>query len=321
MLETESVLDRRRLRRSVSFWRGIGIAALALATGFYAFGGDQVKTMWGQKQIARVSIEGTITESREQLQMLKEIAESDDVAGVLLYVNSPGGTTSGGEALYNALRQISAKKPIVAQFGTVAASAGYIVGLGTDHIIARGNTVTGSVGVIFQWPEVADLLGKVGVKVNEVKSGVLKAAPSPFEPLTEPGRQVAQSMVDDGFKWFIDLVERRRNIKPGAVPGLVEGRIFSGREALSHKLVDQIGGEEEALAWLKTERKVDKDAKVIDWKPKTSSGYGFSAAIGHWVKGLVGAGVAGATDAILGNATGSGLALDGLLSVWHPAEK
>lgn len=321
MLETESVLDRRRLRRTVTFWRGIGIAALALVAGFYVFGGDQLKALSGQKQIARISIEGTITESREQLKMLKEIEEADNVAGVLLYVNSPGGTTSGGEAIYNALRQISAKKPVVAQFGTVAASAGYIVGLGTDHIVSRGNTVTGSVGVIFQWPEVAELLGKVGVKVNEVKSGVLKASPSPFEPLTDTGRQVAQSMVDDGFKWFIDLVERRRNVRPGAIPGLIEGRIFSGREALSHKLVDQIGGEDEAVAWLKTEKKVDKNAEVVDWKPKTSSGYGFSAAVGQWVKGLVGAGFAGATDAILGNATGSGLALDGLLSVWHPAEK
>lgn len=321
MLETETVLDRRRLRRSLTLWRGIGVAALTLAIGAFAFGGDALKGLSGQKQIARVEIEGTITNSREQLQMLKEIEKADHVSGVLLYVNSPGGTTSGGEALYEALRSISAKKPIVAQFGTIAASAGYIVGLGTDHIIARGNTVTGSVGVIFQWPEVVEFLDKVGVKVNEVKSGQLKASPSPFEPLTEQGKNVAQSMVDDGFQWFIDLVEKRRNIQPAAVPGLMQGRIYSGREALAHKLIDQIGGEEEAVEWLKTEKKIDKDAEVIDWKPKSESSFGLSASIGQWFGSVIGAGLSDAAKSVMNQGASSTLALDGLLSVWHPSEK
>ncbi len=180
MLETETVLDRRRLRRSVSLWRGAGIAGLALAIGALALGGDQMAALSGQKQIARIAIEGTISEDREQLKMLKQIADAEHVAGVLLYVNSPGGTTTGGEALYEGLREIAKKKPVVAQFGTVAASAGYIVGLATDHIVSRGNTITGSVGVIVQWPEFVQLLDKVGVKMNENKSGPLKASPSPF---------------------------------------------------------------------------------------------------------------------------------------------
>ena len=321
MLETETVLDRRRLRRSVSFWRGAGIAGLALAIGALTFGSDKLTKLTGQKQIARVAIEGTITEDRNQLKMLKEIGDADNVEGVLLFVNSPGGTTTGGEALYEALREIGRKKPVVAQFGTVAASAGYIVGLATDHIVARGNTITGSVGVIVQWPEFVQLMDKLGVKMNEVKSGPLKASPSPFEQLSEGGRKVAEGMVNDGFKWFLGLVEARRYVKPADVPGLLDGRIFSGREALEAKLVDQIGGEDEAVRWLKDVRNVDKDAKVVEWKPEASSGFGFAGMASRALSQLFGPGMAQLTGLLLGDGAISPLALDGLVSVWHPSEK
>jgi protease-4 len=321
MLETETVLDRRRLRRSLSFWRGAGIAGLVLAFGALALGGDTFSTLSGQKQIARIAIEGTITEDREQLKMLKEITEDDSVAGVILYVNSPGGTTTGGEALYEALRTLAKKKPLVAQFGTVAASAGYIVGLATDHIVSRGNTITGSVGVIVQWPELAQLLDKVGVKVNEVKSGRLKAAPSPFEPLDEAGRKVAEGMVQDGYKWFLSLVEERRGVKGKDIEGLTEGRIFSGREALAAKLVDEIGGEDEAVKWLQDVRQVDKKAKVIDRKPKSSSSWGLSAMASHAAASLLGEQLAGIAQIVMRDPSISTLGLDGLVSVWHPSEK
>jgi protease IV len=168
-LETEALLDRRRLRRSMSFWRAAavlaGVVAIAVL-GFFATGRSG-----GPRQIARVSIEGMITENRDQLTLLRKLARNQNVAAVILYVNSPGGTTTGGEALFEAIRDVAERKPIVAQFGTIATSAAYIAGLATDHIFARGNTITGSVGVIFQWAEVSDLLGKLGVKMNEVKSG------------------------------------------------------------------------------------------------------------------------------------------------------
>ena len=322
MLETETVLDRRRLRRSVSFWRGAGIAGLALAVGAMAFGGDKLATLAGQKQIARIAIEGTISEDRDQLKMLKDIADAEHVSGVILYVNSPGGTTTGGEALYEGLREIAKKKPLVAQFGTVAASAGYIVGLATDHIVARGNTITGSIGVIVQWPEFVQLLDKVGVKMNEIKSGPLKASPSPFEPLNEGGRKVAEGMVNDGFKWFLSLVETRRGIKPEDVPGLKDGRIFSGREALDAKLVDEIGGEDQAVAWLKDVKKIDKDAKVVDWKPEASSGhFGFKAMASGAAGALFGPQASDLVGTLFPDRGISTLGLDGLVSVWHPSEK
>jgi protease IV len=322
MLETETVLDRRRLRRSLTLWRGLGIAALALAFGTASFGGDRFAILTGQKQIARIALEGTITESREQLKLLKDLALADHVSGVIMFVNSPGGTTAGGEALYEGIRELTKKKPVVAQFGTVAASAAYIAGLATDHIVARGNSITGSVGVIMQWPEVNQLLDKVGIKVNEIKSGPLKATPSPFEPLNDNGRKVVEGMIADGFKWFLGLVETRRGIKPSDVPGLVEGRIFSGREALDHKLIDEIGGEEEAVKWLKEVKKVDKDAKVVDWKPDyngiTQGRIPGAAALIGRIFGQQAGDLAGA---LMRDPSFPSLGLDGLLSVWHPPEK
>ncbi len=180
--------------------------------------------------------------------MLRKIAQTKNVAGVIVHVNSPGGTTTGGEAIYEELRKVSEKKPVVAQFGTVAASAGYIVGL-----VPTTSSRARQYHYRFRRchhavPEVGDLLSKVGVKMNEVKSGDLKASPSMFAPADQPSLVVVREMIDDGFRWFASLVETRRGIKLADVPGLEQGRIFSGREALAKKLVDEIGGEVEANA-------------------------------------------------------------------------
>ncbi len=319
-LETESVLDRRRLRSRVTFWRVLALVGILAALFAFAASGDQFARELGQPQIARVSIVGTILESRSQLKLLKSLTKSDYVKAVLVYVNSPGGTTTGGEALFVALRELAKKKPVVAQFGTVAASAGYIVGLGADHIVSRGNTVTGSVGVIFQWPEVSVLLEKIGVKINEVKSGPLKANPSPFEPPDAQGREVTEEMVADGFKWFLSLVEERRGIKPENIPGLKEGRIYSGREALSLNLVDEIGGEDEALAWLQEKRNIDGSLKVIDWDPATSSSFGLLSSLGALGARFFGGSQAAWTQFLGRDPTLATLGLDGLVSVWHPSE-
>ena len=320
MLETETVLDRRRMRRHVSFWRTAAIVAAVLALGALSFSGETLEALSTKKHIARVTITGTISENRKQLEMLDKIAEDDKTAAVIVFVNSPGGTSTGGEALFQALRKVAKKKPVVGQFGTVAASAGYIVGLATDHIVARGNSITGSVGVIAQWPEFAGLLDKVGVKVNEIRSGELKAMPSPFHPLDEKGRVTTQEMVDDSFKWFLDLVRERRGVDTATVPGLEKGRVFTGRQALSLKLVDEIGGEEEAVKWLEEKRSIKKDLKIVDKKPEETSRLSLlgltSAAVGDIANELV----AGVADAITGGAGHNPLRLDGLVSVWQPGE-
>jgi protease IV len=320
--ETETVLDRRRLRGKLTLWRGLAMLAAVAAVGAIVSASRGSLGIVEPAQIARVSIEGMITEDREQLRMLKRIAEAKHVKGLLVFVNSPGGTTTGGEALYDALRKISETKPVVAQFGTVAASAGYIVGLGTDHIVARGNTITGSVGVIMQWPEVSELLGKLGVKMNEIKSGPLKASPSPFQPIDEPSKRVTEQMIMDGQKWFLGLVKERRGVVTADVGGLEQGRIFSGRDAQSLKLVDEIGGEAEAIKWLEAKRNVATGLRVIDWKPRRQTdwpGFGASSdrsqlSIGRW---LVSAFVSELSTTVKREAGLDGSELDGMMSVWQ----
>jgi protease-4 len=319
-LETEAVLDRRRLRRRASFWRGLAILAFILAIGAaIGFGTGQTSGI-GTKQIARISIEGVITEDRRQLELLKRVADARNVEALILFINSPGGTTTGGEAMYEAIRKVAEKKPVVAQFGTVATSAAYIAGLATDQIVARGNSITGSVGVIFQWAEVTELLAKIGVKMHEVKSGPLKATPSPFQPAGEEGKAVAQEMIADSHRWFAGLVAERRGIDTGAVPGLMQGRIYSGREALGHKLVDRIGGEDEAKRWLEETRGVSRDLKIVDWKPSRDPAWGLlgeaAIAIAQWVGGPLGE----AASRLMSARALASLQLDGLVAVWQPLE-
>lgn len=319
-LETEAVLDRRAMRRRLSLWRALAViaaAGLIIAVGFV--GGDGF-SIGKQDQIARVVIDGMITDNRDQRQQLRKIAEDRHVAAVVLFINSPGGTTTGGEALFEAIRDVAAKKPVVAQFGTLATSAAYIAGLASDHIVARGNTITGSVGVIFQWAEVSDLLSKIGVKMNEVKSGPLKASPSPFQPADEAGLRVAKDMIADSMRWFVSLVAARRGVQPSAIPGLTDGRIYTGREALAYKLIDEIGGEVEVRKWLEEKRGVPKGLKFVDWKPKRDAAYGLLGRAGVAIGRAIG-GPFGELAHLLASRSGlDRLQLDGLVSVWQPSE-
>ncbi|HET7156075.1 MAG TPA: signal peptide peptidase SppA [Hyphomicrobiaceae bacterium] len=319
-LETEAVLDRRRLRSRLSLWRTFAVIAGLLAIGLLLFSSADRAGLLDTRQIARVTIEGMITEDRDLLRMLQKIGESKHVSGVIVAVNSPGGTTAGGEALFEALRDIAKTKPVVAQFGTVATSAAYIAGLATDQIVARGNTITGSVGVIFQWPEFSGLLEKLGIKVNEIKSGPLKANPSPFLPLDDAGRSAAEEMVAESQRWFLALVRTRRGIETKNVPGLEQGRVFSGRDALNHKLIDQIGGEAEVVKYLEDKRSVPKGLKIVDWKVSRDTSWSF-ARFGTLALARLTGIQALEEIAHMSNDRFAGLRLDGLLSIWHGAER
>jgi protease-4 len=306
-LETEAVLDRRRLRRRLSFWRVLAVVAGLLALGLLTFASAERAGLIEQRQIARVTIEGMITEDRDLLRLLKKIGESRKVAGVILFVNSPGGTTAGGEALFEALRDLAKTKPVVAQFGTVATSAAYIAGLATDRIVARGNTITGSVGVIFQWPEFSGLLEKLGIRMNEIKSGPLKANPSPFQPLDDPGRATIEKMVAESKRWFVGLVQTRRGIDTAKVDGLEAGRVFSGREALTHKLIDQRG--------------VPKGLKIVDWKVKRDSDWSLLRIASRALARITGIRTFDDLTHIVNDDRIASLRLDGLLSIWHGSER
>ncbi|MGA8435592.1 MAG: signal peptide peptidase SppA, partial [Methyloceanibacter sp.] len=317
MIEAETVIERRRLRRKLTVWRLAGVVLAVLLIALLVSGSERMAGSGSfLPHIARVQVSGIITDDQKMQDLIDKVGKSDRVKAVILDINSPGGTTAGGEAMYDAVRRLAEKKPVVAVCGTLATSAAYIVALATDRIFVYGNTITGSVGVIFQWADVSELMHTLGVKVEEVKSGPLKAVPNPFEPTDEKGRALAEEMVQEAKVWFVDLVGKRRNIEPASVPGLTDGRVYSGRQAVAFKLVDEIGDEKEAKRWLQKERNVAPGLSVVDWKPRAESG-----GILSWLFGAIASELGVSADKLVSlfGQVSEGLRLDGLVSLWHPA--
>ncbi len=318
-LDADSITAKRRLRRSLAFWRVLAVLALAAALAAMLLA--DTTTVGGLSHradhIARVKISGLITGDEKTLELLEKIEKADRVKAVLVRIDSPGGTTAGSEALHLALRQLGGKKPVVAVMDTVAASGGYITAIAADHIVARGNTITGSVGVLFQWVQVQDLLEKLGIDMESIKSGDLKAEPNFFEPLSDKARQVTQAMVADSFRWFLGLVEERRQLSAAEVNLISDGRVFTGRQAVAARLVDEIGGETEAKAWLTAKREIAKDLEIVDWKQASGlgdSGLGFAVARAL----LSGLGFGEGSWLLEKISAQERLSVDGLVSVWHP---
>lgn len=310
-LDADAIVERRRLRRRLYFWRGVTLVlamGLAVALGLFAGGGLSGKD---SPHIARVTVSGMILADAGQRKMLKDIASSDAVEAVIVFIDSPGGTTVGGEELYDGLRDIAEKKPVVATMGTLATSAGYMTAIAADRIFAERTSITGSIGVLFQYGNVGALMQKIGVDVKTVKSAPLKAEPSPFTYPEQPGAAaMIQRLVDDTYAWFVDIVAERRGLQRSDVLRAADGSIYSGRQALDLKLVDEIGGEDAAIAWLEGTKGIAKDLKVVDWSPERPyAGLGLAdramAAVGRMV----------GIDLSAWNGEGR---LDGLVSVWHP---
>lgn len=315
--ETDYLVDRRRLKRRVTFWRVLAFVAVFLAVvgAAVAVAGRQMGVA-GAPQLARVEISGLITGDRKTLDLLKRVQKSDAVKGVLLNINSPGGTVSGSEELYDAIRELAAAKPTVAVVNGMAASGAYIAALATDRIVARQTAMVGSIGVLFQFPNVVKLLDNIGVKMETIKSAPLKAAPSPFEPPTPASQAAVEALIADTYGWFKGLVAERRGIDGGGLATVSDGRVFTGRQALPLKLIDEIGGEKQAVSWLENEKKLSKDLPIRDWKPKDGSPLGLWSAAGA-VAGAFGLDTAANLLRAVEQSAQSPV-LDGLLVVWQP---
>ncbi len=317
-MSADEIVDRRRLRRKLSFWRVIAVivGVVAVIALIAILGGGDAVRGFGP-QIARISITGFIGEDRKQLQLIERLGKDDSVRGVIVSINSGGGSTVGGEALYQALRKLAEKKPTVAQMGTVAASAAYMAALATDHIVARRTTITASIGVLMQYPELSQLLDKIGVKVETIKSAPLKAEPSPFHPSTEEGRAVAAGVIADSFQWFVDIVAERRGLPRETAVSLADGRIMSGGQALAAKLIDEIGGEESARAWLEEKRGVAADLPIRDWSPRNVGGFPLSDAVILWIARELGVMPETVRGLGIERVLPDPFNLDGLRSVWQ----
>ena len=183
-----------------------------------------------------------------------------------MHINSPGGTVAGSEQLYDALMQLKAKKPMVVVVDGLAASGGYIAAMAADHIVAQQSALVGSIGVIFQYPNVTELLKTIGVKVEEIKSSPLKAAPSGFEPTSPEARAAVESIVMDSYAWFRGLVRDRRQLDGALLERVSDGRVFTGRQAIELKLIDALGDEQTAIDWLAKEKNIDAKTPVRDYR-------------------------------------------------------
>ena len=318
--DAELLIDRRRLRRKLTLWRVLGIGAVILAVGavgYRARVGEGRLFPATENQIARISIGGFIAGSESTRKLIERVAKADSVKGVVVSISSPGGTTTGSEELYRNLRALAEKKPMVAFVDGTAASGAYITAIAADHIVARETALVGSIGVLFQYPDVSGLLDKVGVKVEAVKSSPLKAEPSGFSPTSPEARAALSSIVMDTFGWFKGLVAERRGMNEQQISAVADGRVFSGRQSVPLKLVDELGGERQAVAWLETERKVPKDLPVKDWKPKAEGGLKLWSTLGIGADLLGLDGLAARLRAL--EAETAGLAEGGLMAVWRPA--
>jgi protease IV len=313
----DDLIDRRRLRRKLTFWRiaALAIAALAIVAASAWIYGDEFGGA-AIDHVARIEIEGTITEDQDLLELLEDVRKSSTVKGVILSIDSPGGTTAGGEAIFDAVRRLAAEKPVVAQVGTLAASAGYMIASASDHIVARQSSIVGSIGVLVQFPNLTGLMEKVGIGLEEIKSSPLKAEPSPFNPTTEEERAMLRAMILDSYDWFVGLVAERRPLSRAEVLTLADGSVFTGRQALEKKLVDSLGGEREAANWLTT-KGVSADLRVIEWEPEEEGSVLF---LGSSLAEMAGRalGLPSHGGEFIREIGADRLFLDGLVSVWHP---
>ena len=322
-LDSDAIVDRRRMRRKLTFWRVVAVAVAIVAIGFAASRlGGQVTGLSarGGNFIARVKIEGLIRNDDDRTKALDELASSRAKA-VIVRIDSPGGTTAGSEQLHDSLRRVAEKKPIVVVVDGLAASGGYIAALSADQIIARDTSLVGSIGVLFQYPNVHELLDKVGVRMEAVRSSPLKAAPDGFTPTSPEARAAIEAIVQDSFDWFKALVRNRRHLDDVQLARASDGRVFTGRQAIALKLIDRIGDERTALQWLEKEKGVDSNTRVTDWKLKSRLGdLSFLHLAAAGVLDAVGLGpLARRIEAAAMMQTFERLNLDGLLALWHPS--
>jgi protease-4 len=273
-MQPEYFVERKKLKQQLINWKiacvlliaAVMAGAKVILTNESSFGLSQK-----QNYIGSVYINGIILEDKKRNEKLKKIYNNDNIKALIVYINSPGGSTGGSEELYSALRKMSIKKPVVAVMNTLAASGGYMTAIAADYIVAHNLTITGSIGVLWQNTEITNLAEKLGITFNSFKSGPLKAVPNMTEKVTPEVEEAVMSSIKDSYDYFVSLVSERRKLPKDRVIQIADGRIYTGRQAYELKLVDQLGGVDEALKWLHEERKIDTALKVFDieLKPKT----------------------------------------------------
>jgi protease IV len=301
-LETDLLLDRRRLKRRLFFWRSFAVLAV-LAAVLVVLRGEHVG--FGRSHVARLTVSGIISGDRKLDEAVTKLADNANVKALIVAIDSPGGSVAGGEGLHDAIARVAEKKPVVAVMGGVAASAGYMIAVPAARIFAREATLTGSIGVLLETGEVSGLLKSIGVNAEAITSGPLKDQPSFTKPLSPQGREVLQGLVMDMYDQFVGMVASGRHMDDARVRELADGRAYTGRQALKLGLVDAIGGEQDARLWLAKQKNIPADLQVEDVSTSGLASRAFSSSLG-WM-----------FDAVWKSLFPQGVMLDGTRLLWQ----
>jgi protease IV len=318
-LDADAIVDRRRMRRKLTFWRVTTIIVALVAVAGAAFVLTPRSRLFPPgAYIARIKIEGLIRNNQDRVEALDRLSRSSARA-VIVHLDSPGGTTAGSQQLYDSLRALQAKKPTVMVVDGMAASGAYIAALAADHIIAHDTSLVGSIGVLFQFPNFTGVLKTLGIQVESIKSTPLKAAPNGFEPTSPEARAAVEAIVLDSYAWFKALVKDRRGMDDSQLAAIDDGRVFTGRQSVGLKLVDSLGNEKTAIDWLASEKHVPANTPVRDYalQPRFSefsflhmAAWSFQAVgLSAFAQRIEEWAAVGAVER---------LNLDGLLALWHP---
>ncbi len=252
-----------RKRHPIIFW---GFILSLCFIGYCAFVPDE-SPIGSSERIAVVRIEGTIMKTEPLLKWISKIETMQSVKGVLLRINSPGGGAAASQEIYSALIELGKKKPIVASMGSSAASGGLMVAMAAQHIVANPSTITGSIGVRMDVPQVSKLLETLGIGQETLTTGKFKDVPSVMRALSPEERTYLESVLQDLYEQFVSMVAIGRKMPLGEVQKIADGRIFTGKEAQALGIVDSLGGQNVALAKLHELTGLGKDTPLYE-QPK-----------------------------------------------------
>ncbi|MEE8340949.1 MAG: signal peptide peptidase SppA [Candidatus Neomarinimicrobiota bacterium] len=228
-------------------WFSIG-SILVLFLIFRIFGSTSGSGVFGGDKVGIVRLEGMILSSEQVNNQLNTFSERADIKAIVLRIDSGGGVVGASQEIYEKVKDLKGKVPIIVSVSNAAASGAYYASLESEMIVANNGSLVGSIGVILDYPVVSELLDKIGLHVETIKSGALKDSGSPTRPVSKKDREYFQSVVDDQHNQFIKSVAEGRNISIDEVRKIADGRIFTGNQALALNLIDTIGTFEDAIA-------------------------------------------------------------------------
>jgi len=263
-MKRNDILEKYLSKRSLIIKRfAIALTSIILIFSFFLFSSKN------KNFIATISIEGIINNPEDTLNDLENINKSPNAKALLVIINSPGGTFVSSKELYDKIKELSKKIPVVTYMREMATSGGYLVSLASQKIFSNIGTITGSVGVILQTAEITELLEKIGISPIVIKSGDLKATPNPLEGLSEKDSEYLSDIIKSMQLEFLNLLSENRNIKNQTLKIISDGRIFTGRQAKELNLVDFIGSKNDALQWLKDKAGVPADIEILDFSKES----------------------------------------------------